>query len=132
MARHLIEGEVLAVAVDGAPVGIRRRLNLAAGAGVTLAGSDNPGEGRIDVTVSAAGGGAGVASFNGRDGAVTLQAADVEGALDGVGFGASEVRVGGTRVLGPRQPDIPDATGADAVTRFNALLAALRAHGLIG
>lgn len=131
MARHLIEGDVLRVEKAGTAVGARPALNLVEGAGVSLTVTDNSDDGRIDVAVAATGG-AGVASFNGRTGAVTLTEADVEGALSGVAFGSGEVLVGGVKVLGAQGGAIADATGtADAVTRFNTLLARLRAHGLI-
>lgn len=42
------------------------------------------------------------------------------------------INVGGTQVVGAQQPAIADATDtSDVVTQLNALLAALRLHGLI-
>lgn len=65
-------------------------------------------------------------------GSSALTEADIEAALTGVAFGAGEVQVGGVKVLGAQGAAIADATGtADAVTKFNTLLARLRAHGLI-
>jgi hypothetical protein len=42
------------------------------------------------------------------------------------------VKVGGTQVLGPQGAAVANATdSASAITQLNALLARLRAHGLI-
>lgn len=138
--RHLIDGDVLRVAKAGALVGTRRSVNLVEGANVTLTVADNAGADRVDVTVAASGGG-GVASFNSRTGAVTLSEADVEGALSDVSFGAAEihlddaagqVRIDGVKVLGQQGAAIANAVdAADALSKFNILLARLRAHGLI-
>jgi len=135
-SRHLISGDVLKVAKGGVVAGTRPALNLVEGSGVTLTVADNPAQDRVDVTVTASGGGgAGVSSFNTRTGAVTLTEADVEAALSGVAFGASQLQIGGLKVVGTRQGAIADLsptyTPAEARTAMNAVLAALRAHGLI-
>lgn len=49
---------------------------------------------------------------------------------DGKIYG-TEYRVNGTKVVGARQPAITDATAGTEVATINAILAALRAHGLI-
>ena len=65
--------------VNGTLIGTRPALNLIAGSNVTISGSDNAGSDRVDVTVSATGGGSGggaVSSVFGRTGAVVAQAGD--------------------------------------------------------
>jgi hypothetical protein len=119
--RHLIEGDVLRVAKAGAPVGVRRGLNLVEGDNVTLTVTDNAGEDRVDVTVAAASAG-------------VTQAA-MEAALTGVSFGDGAVMTNGTQVLGAQQAAIaalgPTANLTDARAAVNAIIAALSAHGLI-
>lgn len=44
---------------------------------------------------------------------------------------AGEFRINGTKVVGPRQAAIADATAGTEITTINAVLAILRAHGLI-
>jgi hypothetical protein len=80
------------VAADGTIAGVRPEINLISGSNVIVTATDNPSAGRVDVAVSATGGGGGaVASVNGQTGAVVLAAADVsaipvnaEGAASGV------------------------------------------------
>lgn len=80
------------VAAGGTVAGVRPEINVIAGTNVTVTAADNPGAGRVDVTVNATGGGGGaVASVNGHTGVVVLGAADVsaipasaEGAASGV------------------------------------------------
>lgn len=48
-----------------------------------------------------------------------------------VASAAGEFRINGTKVVGPRQAAIADATAGTEITTINAILAALRAHGLI-
>lgn len=49
----------------------------------------------------------------------------------GLSLPGGGLRVAGQRVVGPQQPAIPDATAAPTAAQFNAVLAILRAHGLI-
>lgn len=80
------------VAANGTVAGARPEINLVAGANTTVTAADNPGAGRVDVTIAATGGGGGaVASVNGHTGTVVLAASDVnaiptsaEGAASGV------------------------------------------------
>jgi hypothetical protein len=78
----------LQVASAGTVAGVRPEINFIAGNGMTVAAVDNPGSGRVDVTLSSAGA---VSSVNTHTGAVVLAASDVgavpttaEGAAGGV------------------------------------------------
>lgn len=52
---------------------------------------------------------------------------------DGLSIGGGVgLQVAGQRVVSTRQAAIPDATAAPTAAQYNAILAALRAHGLIG
>lgn len=50
----------------------------------------------------------------------------------GIDYETPGVRVNGTKVLGSRQPSIPNANGNNNTDVLNQILAAMRAHGLIG
>ena len=132
--RHLIVGEVVKVQKAGALVGVRTAVNLIQGANVTLTVADDAPNDRVNVTVAASGSG-GVSTFNTRSGAVVLTEADLEGALTGISFAASQVEIGTKKVLGTRQAAITDLgvgfTSAQARTAVNGILGAMRAHGLI-
>lgn len=58
-----------------------------------------------------------------RDDSATVEVYDNDGTM--------EVRVDGTKVVTEQQTAIADSAGGDESTKINAILAALRAHGLI-
>jgi hypothetical protein len=79
--------------VNGAVIGTRAQLNLISGSNVTLAGVDNSGANRVDITITAMGA---VASVFGRSGAVVAVAGDytaaqVTNAVDSTGSYANPV-----------------------------------------
>lgn len=66
---------------NGTLVGTRRRINFIAGSNVTLNIADDAAGEEVDVTIGLNLSAAGVSSFNGRAGVVTLSSGDVTGAL---------------------------------------------------
>ena len=70
-------------------------------------------------------------AFNLGDGKIYINNAGWSADLVSGTVNATSYEVSGTKVVDTQQPAIADATGGDEVAKINAILAALRAHGLI-
>jgi hypothetical protein len=109
--------------VNGTVIGTRAQLNLISGSNVTLAGVDNSGANRVDITITATGA---VASVFGRSGAVVAVAGDytaaqVTNAVDSTGSYTNPVWIASlawSKVTGaPAFLTDPLTTKGDLLTR---------------
>lgn len=124
------------VAVGGVVKGVRPEVNFVPGTNVTLAGADNAGGNRVDVTVNASGGsGSGtVTSVNNQDpdgfGNVTLTAAEVGADATGAAAAAQTAAISAaeadaaSKYLPLASASSFDTAGSAAAAQSNAIAAA--------
>ena len=140
-----VQDTVAAMLVAGANITLTYNdaagtLTIAAGAGgVSGDGLVSNNAGTLTGRTLTAGSGISVTNGSGTAGnptvALALTEALIEAALTNVSFGNAQVEINSTKVLGAQQAAISDLgvgpTNAQIRTTVNAILAALRAHGLI-
>lgn len=120
--QYLLAPAAVTVDKSGVAVGTRPVINLIPGsANLSITAADNPGAGRVDVTLDVAGSGAAVNSVFGRSGVVVAQSGDYTAAQVGAAPTASPSFTG-TVTVGGRQVNTPVVLTPGATPTANAAL----------